>query len=354
MNHALVLHPEDKSTDFLKPIYEKLNNKIVIHTSKDFDKLATMKDIKEMYQPDFFGKDLDDEELKKAEYEAEDDDDSPYSASDDSWIKRYVGTNPYKDKQHGGTGKPVGKDLTTTELNGLDDDAYAAYWDEKRKDPQQRKATADEIAAFRKRLEDKKNRAAGDAKQKFEGDTIEDLEDWFDKLNPKKWKTWTQWPSYTGKGSYYQKYTPPKDLSQMIPMNNDFNRFLMMGHGSGWGLFSMANPGMIINDKTVRLLKPCSQNVYIWCNADQYVRAENLRGFYSGMFVSEVSEANAMNLKGVTQKQVNISNNAFARIVGNHINESVQSLHKHVKNEYEYFCEGNPVAEYNWNRLYVR
>jgi hypothetical protein len=31
--------------------------------------------------------------------------------------------------------------------------------------------------------------------------------------------------------------------------------------------------------------------VFIWCNADQFMKRHQLRGFYSGMFISEVQEA---------------------------------------------------------------
>lgn len=328
---ALVIHPEDRSTDFLKPIYANLKNKIVIHTSKDFEKLESISELKEHGWTDFFGKNHDEEdEMKDADNEG------PYlhPSGGTTYRDAYKGS-PNPNKKQGPL--PVIKGGQTT---------------------------PEMIRQAQERMKEKKGVTTPSSvsrydpdDENFDGDSIADLEAWFQSVrpNPYKSKPWKQTPSYgTHKGYSYQKYVPPKDLSQMVPFKNEFDRFLMMGHGSPWGLFSMSNPGMVVNDKTIRLLKPCSQNVYIWCNADQYVKSSNLRGFFTGMFISEVGEAKMMNVKDVTQKMVNISNNAFARIVGRHINESVQSMHKNVKNEYEYFLEGNPVAQYNWDRLYVR
>ena len=38
-------------------------------------------------------------------------------------------------------------------------------------------------------------------------------------------------------------------------------------------------------------LKKKDNSVFIWCNADQFVNRYNLKGFYTGMFISEVMEA---------------------------------------------------------------
>ena len=65
------------------------------------------------------------------------------------------------------------------------------------------------------------------------------------------------------------------------------DRVIMMGHGCPYGLLGLTK---IFMDRTfIRLLrtKDC---VCIWCNADKYVEREGIRGFYTGMFISEVGE----------------------------------------------------------------
>ncbi len=63
-----------------------------------------------------------------------------------------------------------------------------------------------------------------------------------------------------------------------------------MGHGSPKGLFGINfNRSYVIDEDTVDSLqyKKC---IFIWCHADQFVKEHNLKGFHSGMFISEVGE----------------------------------------------------------------
>jgi hypothetical protein len=102
----------------------------------------------------------------------------------------------------------------------------------------------------------------------------------------------------------------------------------------------------------VPLLKEKTDNVFIWCNADKFVDVFKLKGFYSGMFISEVGEAYYCGLPGTEQDQVDESNYGFVNIIGKYINEDTNTIHENVKNEYGLIAESNPVALYNFNRLY--
>lgn len=132
-------------------------------------------------------------------------------------------------------------------------------------------------------------------------------------------------------------------------------RIMMMGHGCPYGLFGIgqfgSKYGMIINSGSVPFLenKEC---VFIWCNSDQFVTKHNLKGFYSGMFISEVSESIFCGFKDITQSQVSSSNYSFSNIVGKHINKPLSEVYDNVKSEYGVLTETNPIAEYNHERLY--
>jgi hypothetical protein len=136
------------------------------------------------------------------------------------------------------------------------------------------------------------------------------------------------------------------------------DRVIMLGHGSPWGLFSVgqfdSGNGLIIDNSAVHLLSQKKDNIYIWCNADQFVNRHELKGFYSGMFISEVSEANFCGLPGTPQSVVDQSNNSFARWLGKVINEPLRKAYKHTKSNYKILAEGNSVAAYNNNRLFLR
>jgi hypothetical protein len=144
--------------------------------------------------------------------------------------------------------------------------------------------------------------------------------------------------------------------SGLIKLIEEHDRIMMMGHGSPAGLFAVGqfnNAGAYIIDQSmIPYLKQKPNNVYIWCNADKFVDVFGLRGFYSGMFISEVGEANYCGLPGMSQEIVDESNYGFCNIIAKYINEDKEIIHQNVKTEYGLIAENNPVALYNNNRLY--
>jgi hypothetical protein len=134
---------------------------------------------------------------------------------------------------------------------------------------------------------------------------------------------------------------------------------MMMGHGYPGGLFSvgqfynLSGHGTIIDEHTVELLKEKEDNVFIWCNADQFVNKYQLKGFFSGMFISEVGEASYCGVYGTDQDMVDESNYGFCNILAKYINEDKSLIHQNVVKDYGLIAENNPVAYYNNNRLFV-
>jgi hypothetical protein len=144
------------------------------------------------------------------------------------------------------------------------------------------------------------------------------------------------------------------ELSYLI---RSHDRIMMMGHGSPWGLLSVGRfPGSgmhIIDSGMADILKDKENSVFIWCNADQFVREHELSGFYSGMFISEVGESRLMGLKDVIQSQVDHSNLTFGNIARKYMNYgSSREIWSKVVQEYGKIAEINPVAAYNCKRLY--
>ena len=132
---------------------------------------------------------------------------------------------------------------------------------------------------------------------------------------------------------------------------------MMMVHGSPRGLFSVGsfrtNNGYIIDESFVDLLREKKDSVFIWCNADQFVDYHGLKGFYTGMFISEVGEAMYCGLPKTKQPEVDESNYSFVDIMGECINLETKLIHDVVTTRYGHLIEHNPVAEYNHKRLYV-
>ena len=138
------------------------------------------------------------------------------------------------------------------------------------------------------------------------------------------------------------------------------DRVMMMGHGSPQGLFAVGQfrdvntfSGYVIDQTMVELLKEKDNSVFIWCNADRFVDYSDLKGFYSGMFISEVGEATYCGLPGMDQDTVDESNYGFVNIVSKYINDGKENIYENVRNEYGIIAKDNPVALYNYNRLYI-
>lgn len=132
------------------------------------------------------------------------------------------------------------------------------------------------------------------------------------------------------------------------------DRIIMMGHGCPDGLFSCGrftnSYGFIIGHDTVELLREKPECIYIWCNADMFVKTHDLRGFYSGMFISEVGEGNYYGYN-TNQKEVNQSNDTFSEILSEHINQDVSTIYEEVKSKYGNTL--NQLSLFNSERLYL-
>jgi hypothetical protein len=143
------------------------------------------------------------------------------------------------------------------------------------------------------------------------------------------------------------------ELAKLIGQHD---RIIMCGHGTGYGLLSVGQfptrNGFIIDWSFVYLLSKRKECIYIWCNSDKFVNEHKLKGFYSGMFVSEVGESKYCDIPS-TQQVVTDSNDTFSKIMSKYINKSVKTIYQNVKDEYGKFSMSNRVGYYNNERLYL-
>jgi len=147
-----------------------------------------------------------------------------------------------------------------------------------------------------------------------------------------------------------------KTKDEVRELIKEYDRVIMLGHGLPNGLMSIGqfiDGGLIIDETMAEVLSEKNECLYIWCNADQFVNRFGLKGFYSGMFISEVLEANYY---GMFPKQniVDESNERFSELVGQNINKSSQEIYSIVKEQYGLLSESNLVVSYNEKRLYHR
>ena len=140
-----------------------------------------------------------------------------------------------------------------------------------------------------------------------------------------------------------------------IELINSYDRITMCGHGSPTGLFSVGKfkSPFIIDSETVDVLSKKNNSIFIWCNADEFVNKYKLKGFYSGMFISEVAEANYCGVPNTTQEMIDESNYSFCKAVSDNMDKPQEEMYKTVRHTYGILGKTNKVAFYNWQRLYL-
>jgi hypothetical protein len=120
----------------------------------------------------------------------------------------------------------------------------------------------------------------------------------------------------------------------------------MLGHGCERGLLQFSK--LIIDKTFVPLLKEKSC-VCIWCYADEFVNEHGLKGFYTGMFISELIETFANDIDS-NWDDIRQSNSLFAEAVNKSID--TEKILTNVKKIYQMKGKNCEVMEFNRDRLY--
>lgn len=170
-------------------------------------------------------------------------------------------------------------------------------------------------------------------------------------------------PSYQGMGATI--VTKPREMFNLKETMRNHDRIIMMGHGSPSGIFM---PGIIgaevtkdgkletyheysINASFVPVLKT-KPIVAVWCNADQFVLRHDLHGFYTGMVISELQEANYCSVHGCSQEQLDESDTLFTLALKEAM--KIQSPESVRLFKEMYHNPNNPIMVYNRQRIYYR
>jgi len=159
--------------------------------------------------------------------------------------------------------------------------------------------------------------------------------------------------------------TKPDEFFNLAETMKRHNRIIMMGHGSPNGLFMPRIEGVeegkngelfeysdySINDTYADILRE-KRTVCVWCNADRYVVPNDLHGFYTGMAISELCEADYCDVKGCNPKQLEESNTKFTMGLKESLKVDGPNSVKIFKEIYN--NPKNPIMVYNRKRLYFR
>jgi hypothetical protein len=126
----------------------------------------------------------------------------------------------------------------------------------------------------------------------------------------------------------------------------DHDRIVMLGHGSESGLFGYGK--FVIEPKLVYLLRE-KECVAIWCNADVFFRKYELKGFYTGMIISDFDEAIMYSLHQVNYNDIDQSNKSFAKAIRESITN--KNMLPYVLLKYQTIL--NPIILFNRQNIFA-
>lgn len=134
-------------------------------------------------------------------------------------------------------------------------------------------------------------------------------------------------------------------------------RIMMLGHGSDKGLFSRDHEEQDVFDRLIvyhphayYLRKHGSNIVAIWCNADMFAHKEGLHGLFTGMIISELSEALIYGVE-TTQEELDRENMKLANRLRLLFNEGIP-LHKIPQCMQELDDAHSPLSEFNYRNFH--
>jgi hypothetical protein len=176
---------------------------------------------------------------------------------------------------------------------------------------------------------------------------------------PKPTPKYTPKPSTAIRATVGGKPVTDEDIKDFYTMDEDdwfADRKVVSSANYGGNYSSWNNQlmtGYVIDDTNAEQLRG-KRVTAIWCNADQYMEWNNLEGFYTGMFISDTSEARMIGTADTEQWQVDQQNFKFAEVVALNANKEPDVLLAALHRYYGPLAKHNAIAKYNLMRFYTR
>ena len=143
--------------------------------------------------------------------------------------------------------------------------------------------------------------------------------------------------------------------SELRKLIHKHNRVIMMGHDTPYGLLSVDQfPDIgahIVDESMAGILKRKTENIFIWCNADIFVKCNYLDGLCYGMFLYSEEESICYGFEDIDRKLIDESNICFALIMGKYIDEPIDVLYRNLVFEYGLVAKNNSTARFNFERF---
>ena len=144
-------------------------------------------------------------------------------------------------------------------------------------------------------------------------------------------------------------YNPTREELEKVLAENPTETFMCLGHGSPRGLFSADMHGFLLDRDNVHLLKD-RDVIGIWCYASDFARLNNLRGFFTYMFISNAQECSYHRCGNYYNEVVYEQNRIFAEKVRGLIAEN-KPMEEWVDYLYESCDSSLDYVNFNYSNL---
>ena len=138
-----------------------------------------------------------------------------------------------------------------------------------------------------------------------------------------------------------------QELKDLIEAHD---KVIMMGHGTPYGLINPQKGGFLVDPTFVPYLKE-KETISIWCHSNMFFERFGMKGFHTGMIISEVAEADFVLDKTPLNKKETLENMImFSKALRDCISKTPNQMRKHVLDNY---VGEDEVTQYNRANIIV-
>lgn len=152
--------------------------------------------------------------------------------------------------------------------------------------------------------------------------------------------------------SVIRHFPGQKVLNKLIQCHD---RIIILSHGASDGMGDIKTSTYWIDCDSVQYLKQ-KEVIGVWCYASDFFRKYKLKGFATGMFISEMDEAYT-NCVNCTEEDIIESNELFADLVGGFYDKYDSIIEYYTSRNNKFGFKGgnkiNPVTEFNKELLEI-
>lgn len=152
----------------------------------------------------------------------------------------------------------------------------------------------------------------------------------------------------------HSEYTVCRDngisKSELRKLIENHDRIIMLGHGLPQGLINEARNGFLIDDSFAELLKS-KDTLSMWCYSDRYFSRHNIKGFHTGMIISEVAEEMyALNAIPLNEQEMLENFEFISKCLGDCIEMNANDIKNYMLTHYN---RDDEVSRFNRNSFIV-